>query len=498
MHALFEAQAARTPNRVALQFENETLTYRELNARANHIARRLRSLGVREETLVAILMDRSLDLLAALLGILKAGGAYVPLDPMYPVDRLEFMLEDSHAPVLVTQSSLASLLRTSATIFEVDRDLEGDERNVASSVRDENLAYVIYTSGSTGKPKGVQIPHRALINFLDSMREAPGLSEHDTIFAVTTLSFDIAGLELWLPLTTGARIELVSREIAADGRRLAEKLSRSDATVIQATPATYRMLIEAGWKGDPRLKILCGGEAMPRDLADALLTRCESLWNMYGPTETTIWSTIHRVTSDIASVNVPIGKPIANTQVYVLDANLQPAPEGELFIGGDGVARGYLNRASLTAQRFVPDPFGAPGARMYRTGDAVRLLSDGSIEYLERLDHQVKVRGYRIELGEIENALRKQDGVANAVVIARDDLPGGKALVAYCIARGTLPSAAALREHLRATLPEYMVPSHFATLDAFPLTPNGKIDRKALPAPARTSRDDDESYVAPR
>ncbi|HEX7829751.1 MAG TPA: non-ribosomal peptide synthetase, partial [Thermoanaerobaculia bacterium] len=266
----------------------------------------------------------------------------------------------------------------------------------------------------------------------------------------------------------------------------------------QATPATYRMLIEAGWKGDPRLKILCGGEAMPRDLADALLTRCGSLWNMYGPTETTIWSTIHRVTSDIASVNVPIGKPIANTQVYVLDANLQPAPEGELFIGGDGVARGYLNRASLTAQRFVPDPFGAPGARMYRTGDAVRLLSDGSIEYLERLDHQVKVRGYRIELGEIENALRKQDGVANAVVIARDDLPGGKALVAYCIARGTLPSAAALREHLRATLPEYMVPSHFATLDAFPLTPNGKIDRKALPAPARTSRDDDESYVAPR
>ncbi|HEX7807497.1 MAG TPA: alpha/beta fold hydrolase, partial [Thermoanaerobaculia bacterium] len=228
-----------------------------------------------------------------------------------------------------------------------------------------------------------------------------------------------------------------------------------------------------------------------------LLDRCREVWNMYGPTETTVWSTCWKVESP-RSNGISLGRPIANTQVYVLDANLQPAPEGELFIGGDGVARGYLNRASLTAQRFVPDPFGAPGARMYRTGDAVRLLSDGSIEYLERLDHQVKVRGYRIELGEIENALRKQDGVANAVVIARDDLPGGKALVAYCIARGTLPSAAALREHLRATLPEYMVPSHFATLDAFPLTPNGKIDRKALPAPARTSRDDDESYVAPR
>ncbi|HEX6178623.1 MAG TPA: amino acid adenylation domain-containing protein, partial [Thermoanaerobaculia bacterium] len=420
IHSLIEEQAERTPDGVAVRFEGETLTYGELDRRANVIARKLRDAGVGPDTLVAIMMERSLSMIAALVGILKAGGAYVPLDPTYPKDRLAFMLEDSGAPVLVTDPALAPAPpREVQKVVIVENGPATEAATALPAVATpDNLAYVIYTSGSTGKPKGVQIPHRAVINFLESMRRVPGLTADDVLLGVTTLSFDICGLEMYLPLTTGACLELVSRTVAADGRRLAEELDRSGATVMQATPATWRMLIDAGWRGDKSLKILCGGEAMSGDLANALLDRCGSLWNMYGPTETTIWSTVHRVTRG-EGATVPIGKPIANTQVYLLDSDLSPVPAGvagELHIGGDGLARGYLNRPDLTAQRFID----WNGRRLYKTGDAARYRADGTLEYLHRLDNQVKLRGYRIELGEIESALRKCNGVADAVAVVAD------------------------------------------------------------------------------
>ncbi len=475
VHELFEAQAARTPDRVAVAFEGKSLTYRELDARANRIAQSLRARGVGPDVLVGILLDRSLDLVATLLAVWKAGGAYVPLDPMFPKDRIAFMIEDSRAALVITNDNLAEILTD-------NRQPTTDNKAAAS-----NLAYVIYTSGSTGKPKGVQIPHRAVVNFLETMRERPGLTEDDVLLAVTTLSFDIAGLELFLPLTTGARIELASRETAADGRALADAVKR--ATVMQATPATWRMLLEAGWNGDPKLKILCGGEAMSADLAEKLLDRCGSLWNMYGPTETTIWSTVERVQRDGNGATVPIGRPIANTTVYVLDKQLQPVPvgvAGELHIGGAGVARGYLNRPELTAERFID----LSGARVYKTGDAVQWLADGRLQYLNRLDNQVKVRGYRIELGEIESALRKHPSIKDAVVIVRNQV-----LAAYVIGAA---ASQELREFLRASLPEYMIPSFFIALDAFPLTPNGKVDRKALPDLDHAARENTESFVPPR
>ncbi|HEX6083721.1 MAG TPA: amino acid adenylation domain-containing protein [Thermoanaerobaculia bacterium] len=511
VHQLFEQRVAMHPDRIALRFNDETLTYAELNRRADRIAHRLRALGVGPDSFVGIFLERSTEMIAALLGILKAGGAYVPLDPSYPKDRLELMLEDSRAAVLLTQPSLDGVLETHGArtlvleesggqaILPVPGDDE-DRQDCLSST--DSLAYVIYTSGSTGKPKGVQLPHRAVVNFLETMRREPGLTEDDVVIGLTTLSFDIAGLEIYLPLTTGAQLVLVGREVAADARRLSEVITRSNATVVQATPATWRMLLDAGWQGSPRLKLLCGGEALARDLADRLLERCGSLWNMYGPTETTIWSTVRRVTPG-RTATVPIGKPIANTQVYVLDPALEPVPigvPGELHIGGDGVARGYLNRPELTAERFIRDPFvGDPNARMYKTGDAVRWLPNGELEYLNRLDNQVKLRGYRIELGEIENALRKHDGVADAVVIVRGDGPGGsKVLVAYWIAEGEPVAPAELKAFLKESLPEYMVPAFFVRLDELPLTPNGKVDRKVLPPPERTANESEETSVAPR
>jgi len=506
VHELFESRATQHPERIALRFGEETLTYGELDRRANRIAHRLRALGVGPDVFVGLLIERSMDMVIALLGILKAGGAYVPLDPSYPKDRLELMLEDSRAAVLLTQPLLAGSLETHGArplILEEGwhSSWPEDDGNPTPAGTTENLAYVIYTSGSTGKPKGVQLPHRAVVNFLETMRREPGLTEDDVVIGLTTLSFDIAGLEIYLPLTTGAQLVLIGREVAADARRLSDVITRSNATVVQATPATWRMLLDAGWEGSGRLKLLCGGEALARDLADRLLERCGSLWNMYGPTETTIWSTVRRVTPG-RTATVPIGKPIANTQVYVLDPALEPVPigvPGELHIGGDGVARGYLNRPELNAERFIRDPFASdPAARMYKTGDAVRWLPNGELEYLNRLDNQVKLRGYRIELGEIEAALRKHDGVADAVVTVRTDAPGGKALAAYWIAEGEPAPVGELKAFLKESLPEYMVPAFFVRLTELPLTPNGKVDRKALPAPERTVSDTAEASVAPR
>ena len=365
----------------------------------------------------------------------------------------------------------------------------------------DDLAYVLYTSGSTGRPKGVCVHHRALVNFLTSMARLPGMSAGDTIVAIATCAFDIAALELWLPLITGARTVIAPREVASDGRRLAELIARSSASVMQATPATWQMLIDSGWSGGPGLVALCGGEALPPRLADALLDRTTALWNMYGPTETTVWSTIALVRS---GDDITIGTPIANTTVHIVDRRLNPVPvgvAGELLIGGDGVARGYLNRPELTAERFVADPFSTEaGARLYRTGDLARRRADGNIEYLGRLDHQVKIRGYRVECGEVEAVLAAHPSVAQAVVVAVQDTDGrAQRLVAYIVpAAGGAPGLGELRAHLGSQLPDYMVPSAFVVLEALPLTPNGKVDRRALPAPEAARLGAETAYVAAR
>lgn len=503
LHQLFEAQVERTPDHVALVFKQQRLTYRELNERANQLAHYLRTLSLGPETLVGLCVERSVEMLIGLLGILKAGGAYVPLDPTYPAERLAYMLEDSQAPVLVTQKHLTETLPTAqAKVVNLDDDAallaQQPATNPAVSTIPDNLAYVIYTSGSTGRPKGVQIPHRAVVNFMTSMRREPGLSATDTLLAVTTLSFDIAALELFLPLTVGARLVVAPREIVADGQQLAEALTQEQVTVMQATPITWRLLLASGWQGDARLKALCGGEALPLELAHELCPLVGQLWNMYGPTETTIWSAVSQIEADEGQIT--IGHPIANTQLYLLDAQLQPIPSGvpgELYIGGDGLARGYLHRPELTEARFIPHPFSAePDARLYKTGDLARYLPNGRIAVLGRIDNQVKLRGFRIEPGEIETVLEQHPAVREAVVVAREDTPGEKRLAAYVTTHERV-SASDLISHAQTQLPAYMLPSACVFLEQMPLTPNGKIDRRALPAPSVQQQEPQEGYVAP-
>jgi amino acid adenylation domain-containing protein len=503
VHRLIEDHARRAPAATALIFNGRSISYGELNHRTNQLARHLRRLGVGPDVLVGICVERSLEMVVGLLAILKAGGAYVPIDPLYPSDRQLYMIQDSCAPILLTQSNLAGRFAETGTRVvtldagwnEVARELADD---LESNAGPDNLAYVIYTSGSTGKPKGVQITHRAVVNFLNSMRATPGLEPQDTLLSVTTLSFDIFGLELWLPLAAGAKVVIVSHQVTMDGKALAEGLRRNRATIMQATPSTWRLLLQSGWKGNPELKILCGGEAWSQELVNQLLPTCKTLWNMYGPTETTIWSAVQQVRTD----GVLIGHPIANTQFYVVDSRLQPVPvgvPGELLIGGDGLARGYLNRPDLTAEKFIPNPFSMDGnSRLYRTGDLVRYRADGQIEFLGRIDHQVKLRGFRIELGEIETALKRHPSIQQAVVIVREDTPNNQRLVAYFVpSADPQPDHNDLRALLKHRLPDYMVPSDFVAMRELPLTPNGKIDRKALPAP-EGKRTKDHKYLAPR
>ncbi|MBI3418286.1 MAG: amino acid adenylation domain-containing protein [Verrucomicrobia bacterium] len=505
LHQLFEAQARRRPEALAVTFENESLTYAQLNARANQLARRLRAAGVRPETLVALYVERSLDMMVGVFGILKSGGAYVPLDPAYPAERLRYMLEDSQAPVVVTQARLAGdLTGLNATILCLDDTaaeiVGGTTEDLENVTTPENLAYVIYTSGSTGKPKGVQTPHRAVVNFLHSMREAPGFTENDILPALASLSFDMSVIEIFLPPTTGGRMIISSRETAADGAKLIQLIEQNGVTVFQATPATWRLLLQAGWKGDKRLKFMCGAETWQRPLADELLKRCDNLWNMYGPTETTVWSTVQQIKDDGRPILV--GRPIANTEIFIVNKNLQPVPvgvPGELLIGGAGLARGYRDRPELTAEKFVKHPFSAdPQARLYRTGDLARYLPDGTIECLGRVDFQVKIRGYRVELGEIETAIGTHPAVGEVVVTAFDDSSGEKSLVAYLAAKeGQEVSATELRRFLKEILPDNMVPSVFVKLESLPRSPNGKIDRRALPAPLEKDRRDGLEYVPP-
>ncbi|MFD9410730.1 amino acid adenylation domain-containing protein [Streptomyces sp. NPDC059989] len=471
---LFAARAAVAPEAPAVVFGGVEVSYGELNARANRLARWLVERGAGPERLVAVVLPRSVDLVVALLAVLKSGAGYVPVDPEFPQERIDHILGDANPVLTLTEADLAQA------------DLSGyaaDDPAVPGRSGDQ-VAYVIYTSGSTGRPKGVAVPSAALVNFLTSMQDRFALTRQDRLVAVTTVGFDIAGLELFLPLLHGARVILAARETVRDTAALAALIRDSSATIVQATPSLWHALAEAD--GVPAgLRVLVGGEALPAPLARTLAEGGRSVTNLYGPTETTIWSTAAPVP---ASGEVSIGDPVANTRVYVLDAGLRPVPlgvAGELYIAGAGLARGYHRRPGLSAERFVADPFGAPGTRMYRTGDLVRRTADGRLDYLGRTDFQVKVRGFRIELGEIEAAVLDHPDVTRAAVVVREDQPGDKRLVAYLVPTPDgAPDGDVLRKHVAAALPDYMVPAAFVTLDALPLTPNGKLDRAALPAPA--------------
>jgi amino acid adenylation domain-containing protein len=487
---LFEDQAEATPSAVAVVYRGSSVTYGELSRRINQLAHYLRGQGVGPDILVGIHLERSVEMLVAVLAVLKAGGAYVPLDPAYPAERIEFMIRDASIPLVISRHARLDRIpvRDNVRILCLDREASAVEAEPATPPPPvtAELAYVIYTSGSTGRPKGVLIQHRSLANVVAAFRTALAVDPHDVLVAVTTLSFDIAALELFLPLVTGARLVIAEREVAADPVALRALIAASGATIVQATPTMWRMLVDAGpWRGEG-IRILCGGEALSPELAKRLLATGASVWNAYGPTETTIWSTLHVV--EEAERAVPIGRPIANTETYVLGRGGEPVPvgvPGELHIGGVGVAKGYLNRPELTAERFVPDPFsGRAGARLYRTGDLARYRPDGTLEFMGRGDGQVKVRGFRVELGEIESLLASNPAVAEAVVVVREDHLGERSLAAYVRPAGpSSPLASDLRAFLKERLPDHMVPSTVTMIEAFPLTPNGKVDRARLPAP---------------
>jgi amino acid adenylation domain-containing protein len=506
VHDLIAAQVARTPDAVAVEVDGQELTYAELERRAWKVARRLRALGVKRGDYVGLCTERTFDMLVGLYGTLKSGAGYVPLDPGYPRERLEYMVSDARMSVVLTQARVQQELGLKAehvVLLDADAGLaaESDQPLEPSPLdaQPEDPVYAIYTSGSTGRPKGVVLPHRALVNLLLSLKREPGMSASDVVLAVTTLSFDISKSEVILPLIAGARIVLASREVAADGVRLLALLRQCKATFIDATPVTYRLLMAAGWDRSDGLLAISAGEAMPTDLGHELLKRCREVWNAYGPTETCVWSTLWRVPTGFG--RVLIGHPMDNTFCYILDARLQPVPigvPGELFIGGDGVASGYHGRPDLTAERFVPDP-ARPGRRMYKTGDLARWLPTGELECLGRTDNQVKLRGFRIELGEIEDALNQHPNVKQAAVIKREDRPGDQRLVAYLTFHEQDPTPVSeLRSHLKRTLPEYMIPQAFVPLEKMPLTPNGKIDRKSLPAPTGEDSRRRDDFVAPR
>ena len=500
----FATRAQESPDRTAVLCGDEALTYEQLDARANRIAALLRSREARPGQLIAMFLDRSSEIVSAMLGIAKTGAAYIPLDPAYPAGRIANILEQAEPLLVLTRRNLlASLPERCGEVICLDDPLEyafatGEEMKSSTPPTLDDLAYVIFTSGSTGKPKGLQIPHRALTNFLESMSREPGFTATDRLLAVTTVSFDIAGLELLLPLYTGGTVCIAQRP--NDPENLLEELARFKPSVMQATPATWKMLIASGWRGDGSMKILCGGEALDTELARSLVVRCDELWNMYGPTETTIWSAALRI-RDAGMKSIPVGRPIENTTFYVLDEAMNPVPQGvagELWIGGEGLARGYLNREDLTEERFVACPFvDEADARMYRTGDLVRYRHDGTLDFFGRLDHQVKLRGYRIELGEIEAVMRGCEGILDAVTVLRED-GADKRLVGYLTYEGDGPPAASeIRSKLRDTLPEYMVPSALVFLQELPRLPNGKLNRSALPSPEPSTASSDAAFVAP-
>ncbi len=505
----FARRRHEAPDRPAVVSAATTLSYDDLAGRAFRIANVLRDLGAGRGTRVAVCLDRTTDTLASLLAVLATGAAYVPVDPAYPADRVDYMLTDAEVIAVVTTSDLATELpATTAHVLTLDTEpwveavATAPATAPADGPRHEDTAYVIYTSGSTGKPKGVMVPHGALTNFLESVRREPGMAAGDTLLAVTTVSFDIAGLEFYLPLVAGGTVVLATQDETRDPAALVSLLTAHDIDIMQATPATWRMLIDWGWEGKPDLLVLCGGEALPPSLADGLIPRCGQLWNMYGPTETTIWSSLCHLS---APGELPtLGHGFLNTTLHVVDERLREVPigvAGELLIGGAGLAQGYRGRDDLTAEKFLASPFPdlpEAGDRVYRTGDLVRWRRDGRLEFLGRIDNQVKVRGFRIELGEIETVLDGHPEVAEAVVVVREDTGGDKTLVGYVVRQpDSTVSPGDLRRHVGASLPVYMVPAAVVVLGTFPRTPNGKTDRKALPAPDPSAllRND---IVAPR
>jgi amino acid adenylation domain-containing protein len=511
IHQLFETQVVKTPEAIALLFEEQQLTYQELNHRADNLAAYLRAIGVKAEVLVGICVERSIEMVVGILAILKAGGAYVPLDSSYPLERIGYMLSDAQVAVLLTQESFnhSELFakfpqpQTKVITFEQIPTAQAPKHysTLAEPVSPSNLAYVIYTSGSTGKPKGVQIEHRTAVNLLTAMVREPGINSGDTLLSVTTISFDIAVLEIFLPLIVGAKVAIVSRQTAMDGHLLLQALERYQATLMQSTPITWKMLLAAGWQGSKNLTMFSGGEALSQKLAQELVNKGAALWNLYGPTETTIWSSVQQVTAEQESIS--IGRPIANVRYYILDANLMPVPvgvPGELYIGGDCLARGYLNRPELTAERFIGDPFAEePEARMYKTGDLACYFADGTVNCLGRLDRQVKIRGFRIEIEEIEAAILQYSGVQAVAVVVQENTSGYQRLVGYLVNQpNETVDHEALRRWLQQQLPPHMVPFGFMTINALPLTLNGKVDPKALPRIDFVNQIITENYVAPR
>jgi amino acid adenylation domain-containing protein len=501
-HELFEQQVTRNPEAVALVFGKRQVSYRELNERANKVAHHLRKRGVGPDVLVGVCLERSPEMVVALLAVWKAGGAYVPLDPAYPPERLSFMIGDAQTLVLLTEERCRRLFSSAgdkAICLDSDWPMLGQESgdNPAPIARPSNLAYVMYTSGSTGKPKGAMILHLGLVNYLWWAIKAYAVEPGRSVPVHTSVSFDLTVTSLYTPLLAGGKVELLPEDVGAQNL-LAALLRAGDRSLVKITPAHLVLLsqqISPEQAAGMSRTFVIGGENL---LAESLqLWRGSApatrLFNEYGPTETVVGCCVYEVRpADPRSGSVPIGRPIANTQLYVLDPGLQPVPPGvmgELYIGGAGVARGYLNRPELTAERFLPDPFsGVPGARLYKTGDLARSRTDGTLEYLGRADDQVKIRGYRIELGEIEATLAAQPKVQSCAVLAREDEPGNKQLVGYLTSRdGDVPSTDDLRAFLKERLPEYMVPAQFVYLDALPLTPNGKVDRKALPPPSRAT-----------
>ncbi|WP_460318522.1 non-ribosomal peptide synthase/polyketide synthase [Pseudomonas ogarae] len=508
VHQRIAEQARLTPDALALTIDGQTLTYGQLDARANQLAHRLLALGVTPDQRVGIAVERSVEMIVGLLAILKSGGAYVPLDPAYPEDRLAYMIQDSGIELLLTQARLQARLPIPATLRTLvldqpDAALQDAPRTCpAVTLTAEHLAYVIYTSGSTGRPKGVMVRHGALSNFVTSMIAQPGLTASDRMLSLTTFSFDIFGLEIYGPLSAGASIVLTGQNVHQDPQAVLALIEQHDVSVLQATPSSWRMLLDHEQASVLAGRtFLCGGEALPLELAQRLLALSPKVWNLYGPTETTIWSALHPLS--LESSRPFLGKPLDNTALYVVGGDLTlnpPGAPGELLIGGDGLARGYFQRPALTAERFVPDPFSTTGERLYRTGDLTRYRAEGVVEYIGRIDHQVKIRGLRIELGEIEAALLAQENVRETVVVAHEG-PTGAQLVGYVVpATGEVVDESALRASLKAALkaqlPEYMVPAHLLFLAQLPLTPNGKVDRKALPAP--DAGDLQQAYVAPR
>ncbi|MBB4276901.1 non-ribosomal peptide synthetase/type I polyketide synthase [Rhizobium mongolense] len=508
MFSLFSRKAAKQPNAVAVEYAGNVLTYGELEAKSNQLALYIRKTIPEPGQRVALLVERSLEMIVALLAIMKAGHAYVPMDPSHPEQRLRQTIEVARIGGMICDSdAMARLVMASVPVIRIDKDVkainamkEAVLKNLPSDP--EAPAYVIFTSGSTGAPKGVEVSHRALTNFLVSMAKEPGFSATDTIVAVTTISFDIAGLELYLPLVTGGKVVIADRQQVQDGFALVDLIGRSGATALQATPTLWQMLVEAGLKERPGLKMLCGGEPLPKELAKSLLGAGGELWNMYGPTETTIWSSVQRIAD--ADAPITIGHPIANTQLYILDESQDVVPigvTGELCIGGDGLASGYFDRLDLTEKAFVPVSFnGGPPKRLYKTGDIGRRLADGSLQLQGRRDQQIKLRGFRIELGEIEAVVSKTPGVRQCAVVAAENKKGDQSLVCYVIpdASGTELVSAELSAHAKASLPGYMVPSFWVTEKELPQTPNGKLDRKSLQQRGVPQREAQVIRIQPR